>query len=232
MASPLALCLAALLWTLAFPLHAQPITVGLKGGPTQSTIYTGPGDPFQTQFRAGFTAGAFATLPLNHRLAVHPEAVVVRRGTEIEGFLANSEILETTYLDVPVLLAHTFPLAGIPGGTGHVAVGPTVGIKLSESARRVRYSNGVRFVEELDTPFVEPLDASVSLAGGTTFEAGRARIGLDMRYAYGLVDTARQPDYLTVLGVERTGNIQSVNKNRSFSLSLSVGLAVSPDRSR
>ncbi|GAB5535418.1 MAG: hypothetical protein Rubg2KO_16670 [Rubricoccaceae bacterium] len=233
MASPSASCLAALLWLLASPLHAQPITIGLKAGATQATIYSGPNDPFQTRFRTGFTAGAFATVPLNSRFAVHPEAVVVRRGTRTDGFLANGEILETTYLDVPVLLAHTFPLAGIPGSDGHVAVGPTVGVKLSEQARRIRYFTGVRFVEELDTPFVNPLDVSVSLAGGTTFKAGRARIGLDVRYAYGLVDTARQPDYLSVLsGDERTSAIESVNKNRSFSFSLSVGLAISPDRPR
>ena len=75
-------------------LHAQGITVGLKGGVNLSSINVDNG-----RFRPGYQAGGFAELMVLPRLGLQTELLYTYQNSEI-----NDNPYEFRYISIPILL--------------------------------------------------------------------------------------------------------------------------------
>lgn len=86
----------------------QNFYLGIKAGYNISNVYDTQGGALDANSKLGFTAGLFATLPLNRFIGVQPEILFSERGFRGTGELLGSsyQLTRTTsYIDLPLLLA-------------------------------------------------------------------------------------------------------------------------------
>ena len=105
----------------ARPRHAAPrpraaasqlaASFGLKAGLNVSTITGGGGQGYGYQYRAGFSGGLLADLPLSDHLSFHPELLYSQKGAKYSGAdelggvpVSINGNLRLHYLDLPLLL--------------------------------------------------------------------------------------------------------------------------------
>lgn len=212
------------------PLYAQPSTVGIKVGLSMSTLDPGSTDyVFKTGYRADFTAGAFANLPLNRHFALQPEVALSRKGTTIGENRADQQFVRTNYVELPVLLDYRFLFAGSRTNSGRILAGPTLGIKLSEQAWRVTYDLLDRKrVEDVEGNFFRPFDLGLSLGTGAIFRSGRTTLSLDVRFTQGVIDSSTGEGYLDAISGNDGIATKSGSRNQVFSFTLGLGLAPAP----
>jgi hypothetical protein len=194
---------------------AQAPSFGLKVGLNLADF--GGTRIVQSDFRTGFTVGAFASVPISAAIAIQPEVVFSRRGARSAAYdydafpqdgdappvgVYLSEKTRHDYLEIPVLLKLS------PGPAGDVVrpiffAGPAVGFLLSTK-------------EVYDTDYSEYLnstDFGIIVGGGV--EVGR--LSLDARYNLGLATIDKDYD-------ATFGPVPGSVKNRAFTVSAGLRL--------
>lgn len=191
---------------------AQRVTVGLKGGVSQSTF----SEDSDAGFRTGVTGGGYIQYDVNSAFSVQTEAIFNFKGADANQGDLSAPFLrdlsgkyEIRYLEFPVLLKLNAPL----GETFHasVYVGPQLGFKTQDELD----GRGLdQLTNNSDT--VVPIEFSGLVGGdlGINLEPfglqPLSRIVLDGRYVRGFTNVFSVSD--------QTPSI----KNASFSGTLSV----------
>lgn len=81
---------------------------GLKAGANFSNVYDSKNQEFNSDFKVGFAAGAFLTIPIGKYIGLQPEILFSQKGYKATGtFLTiGYKFTHTTnYIDVPLLFA-------------------------------------------------------------------------------------------------------------------------------
>lgn len=188
---------------------AQAPSFGLKGGLNMADL--GGNRILDSDARAGFTFGAFASLPISSAVAIQPEVVFSRKGAksaayDYDEFPQDGDappvgvyLNETTghdYLEVPVLLK-----LGPSSHSGFMRpvffAGPSVGFLLGATE-----VHDMDYEEHLNTT-----DFGVIIGGG--LELGR--LSFDARYNLGLSTIDKDYD-------ASFGHVAGGVKNRAFTV--------------
>ncbi len=197
-----ALCLA--LGTLlcgSTPGMAGPVAVGFKGGIAVATFHIeNPSRPLALGFlqsRDGFTAGAFAHVPVAGPLAVQVEAMYVARGasygmsqaTDVNGNLIGT--IETTKVrdDLALsVLARAMPVRGARV-TPYFLLGPSLMLKLKEELKTTGAIEGSTKTDDLKST-----DVTLTLGGGAETRLGAGRLLIEVRYDRGVSNLLKVAD--------------------------------------
>jgi hypothetical protein len=81
---------------------------GLKAGANFSNVYDTRDQNFNADFKVGFAAGAFLSIPIGKIIGIQPEMIFSQKGYKASGTLliADYEFTHTVnYIDVPILFA-------------------------------------------------------------------------------------------------------------------------------
>jgi len=159
------------------PVRAEITGFGVKAGLSYANIHGH--DVYEQRSRMGFGAGAFLTFGLGSSFAVQPEVLFVMKGSKYSngsGADAYRETLGLDYIEVPVLIEYSLPLAG--SFRFHLFAGPSLAFKLR--ARVKATFGGETEVESLDN--VKSQDLGLVAGAGLEHPLGRGRLGLDIRY--------------------------------------------------
>jgi hypothetical protein len=193
--------------------EAQKVTVGLKGGLSQSTFV----DNSSAGFATGVTGGGYFRYDINPAFSVQTEAIFNFKGADAKSGDLSAPFLrdlsgeyEIRYLEFPVLFKLNAPL----GKVFHASLytGPQLGFKTQDELdgqRLDELTNNTNTVVPIEFSGVIGGDLAVSLE---SFELGPLnRIVLDGRYTLGLNNTfevsdespsIRNASFLGTLGVE------------------------------
>ncbi len=210
-------------------IHAQGVTLGLRGGYS----VTDQNRSTTTEGQSGLLGGVFVGIHLSPVWAIQPEVLLAGRGAEIED-AAGSFGIEQTYLDVPVLVKATLPIIS-PAFRPVLYAGPVLSFELNcEGESEIGDVDDMNDTEDADaddssdSDDVACNDASLGAAqlatkstefgalfgAGLDISLGRFVLGLDARYQLGLTNIS-------------DGGTESI-KNRMFSVMASVGIRVPP----
>jgi len=175
------------------PAPSQGVAIGPVGGINFAKF--GGSDVGNVDTRTGFMAGVFVSLPLGKYLAIVPTAAYSQEGTSVDvgGGITGSFKLD--YIEVPVLLKLSAPLAGTGHLRPYVLAGPALGFLIS---CKIKASSGSQSAEaNCDDPSVGANAKSLQFSThfGAGLEIGRLMLGL--RYQLGLTsidDTGADAD--------------------------------------
>jgi hypothetical protein len=81
---------------------------GLKGGANFSNIYDAKDQELNADFKVGFAAGAFLSIPIGKYLGFQPEILFSQKGYKASGTFLTIDYKfthTTNYIDVPLLIA-------------------------------------------------------------------------------------------------------------------------------
>jgi hypothetical protein len=81
---------------------------GIKAGGNLSNVYDTEGDEYNTDFKLGFVAGAFVSIPFGKYFGFEPEMLFSQKGYRQSGSILGSDYEIThneNYLDIPLLFA-------------------------------------------------------------------------------------------------------------------------------
>ena len=193
-------------------LQAQ-VEVGLKGGANyvNNVVVT---DLFDngSDYRVGYHAGVFASIPLSERFSLSPELLFSDKGFKILEDVTdpNSDYsnLKLSYLNVPVLLGYNvFDKLTIQAG-------PELGDLLSASTK----FDG----ESIDVGNIWNNEFDFGLAFGLTY-AITEKVSVGGRYTHGFSSVAGDIQFTNTLGVTIEGEDFEF-QNRTFQLSIAYSL--------
>ncbi len=186
---------------------ARRANYGVLAGINFATL--GGSDIQDAKTRAGFTAGAYAALPIGTGVSVQPELLYSMEGAKTN--TGSNGALRLDYLRVPVMLRFAVPTAGTT--RPFVAVGPSFGFQT-----RCEFSGstgGVSVSESCDNAGAsfgglerKKLDVSGRLEAGLTFDTNGRRLIAGGSYSHGFTDIFKN----------------SNGKNRVFSIFVGIGL--------
>jgi len=186
---------------------AHRANYGVLAGINFATL--GGSDIQDAKTRTGFTAGAYAALPIGTGVSVQPELLYSMEGAKTN--TGSNGALKLDYLRVPVLLRFAVPTAGTT--RPFVAAGPSFGFQT-----RCEFSGstgGVSVSESCDDAGAsfgglerKKLDVSGRIEGGLTFDTSGRRLIVGGSYSHGFTDIFKN----------------SNGKNRVFSIFVGVGL--------
>jgi len=194
------LVLAAVL-AAAVPAHAG-LAFGVKGGVSISQVQA---DLFDTENRTGFVGGVYAGFDLTPMIGIQPELLFVRKGAklfeytgEVAGIpLSESVSLDVDYLELPVLLRVSLPVAE-PLGVRLLA-GPVASLKLDE-----KLSTSGLFGYSLDSDQIKTADIGIAAGAAVAVRSGNMRIVGEGRYTFGLTNVSD----LSVEGISLGGDVK------------------------
>ncbi|AZB26324.1 MULTISPECIES: porin family protein [Chryseobacterium] len=147
---------------------SSPVRFGLKAGLNVSTISN-----YDVNSKAGFYAGAFATIPVAQDFSVQPE--VLYSGVGAKSKHDSSDKLNLDYIAVPVM----FQYNALPNL--YVEAGPQFGFLVSAKSK---FNNGSVDVKDATKGF----DFGLGLGAGYYFTPN---IGVNLRYVAGLTDIVK-----------------------------------------
>lgn len=147
---------------------SSPIRFGLKAGLNVSTISN-----YDVNSKAGFYAGAFATIPVAQDFSVQPEVLYSGLGAKSKN--NSSDKLNLDYITVPIM----FQYNALPNL--YVEAGPQFGFLVSA---KNKFSGGSIDVKDGTKGF----DFGLGLGAGYYFTPN---IGVNLRYVAGLSDIAK-----------------------------------------
>jgi len=189
MALPLALLIA-------FPLQAQDITVGVKGGINIADVSTDVPDLENlTSSKTGFVGGAYANFGLGGVFAIQPEVLYSQKGFKGEETGSPIEAaFKTNYFEIPVLLKAQFPLTMLRPA---VYAGPVVSF---ETSCKLGLTDGDTSVDfDCDSDDADAGDRNKTEFGavfGANLDlfVGPLVLTVDGRYQLGLTNLNDDPD--------------------------------------
>lgn len=148
------------------------VHMGIKGGASLMQLY---GANFQSGFRTGFDAGAFAEINITPKWGVQPEIMFNQTSYMTGGQFSNiypdgvnNYKGQMSYVTIPILFTYT------PAKWLSLQAGPQYGILVS---------NDRKVVQNTQPPFK---NGNASLVIGTQFNMSRFKLGA--RYVVGLTD--------------------------------------------
>lgn len=167
----------ASLFLLAVPASAQ-VGVGIKGGVAISNLATEPDSSEFLDRLTDFTAGVFVATSTGAPVAGQFEALVTRRGAELNGelfgagFLGDFATFRVTYLDLSALLRVN---AGAGDTHAYLLAGPTLGINLRSEFELFGFGTDIDAATE-DWDLAATIGAGVDIDG----------LIVEGRYSHGL----------------------------------------------
>ncbi|WP_308992356.1 porin family protein [Mariniflexile litorale] len=158
---------------------------GIKGGVNFSNMYTEDVD--DNNVLTSFNAGLYVSMPISDFLAIQPEFLFSRKGSELtydNVFAEGKAKFKLNYIEVPVLLkANITP-------NFNIHVGPYIAYLIDAQITNETEDGTFDFEDNFDNDDFNKIDAGISAGIGFDFES----IGIGARYNYGL----------TTVGKERT----------------------------
>ncbi len=178
---------------------------GIKGGLNLSNIYTEDVD--DNNVLPSFNAGFYATLPITSFIAIQPEVLYTRKGSELtydNAFATGKAKFNLNYVEVPVLVKINLTK------NLNIHAGPYFAYLIDANVKNESDGGTIDFEETYDNDDFNKFDAGISGGIGLDFDS----IGIGARYNYGL----------TTIGKERTvgGTTYTVPDGKNSSLSLYV----------
>lgn len=181
-------------------IYAQNISIGLRGGITQSNVYyTQLLDQIAPNFSdvTDFSIGAVVEIGISEQFAIQPELGYARKGFGVReginvdafglpipvGVAAESKF---DYIEMPVLAKLKF---GGESMKGYIAAGPTVGYALD--GRIVTKANALIDIPlgttpiDLDAINYERFEVGGTVGAGIAWETGVGQLFADVRYNHG-----------------------------------------------
>ncbi|MDG5767520.1 porin family protein [Balneolales bacterium ANBcel1] len=161
------------------PAKAQLFDYGIKGGVNASKL-SGVDD---SDYLSGFHFGAFVTIrPPMSPVAIQPELIYSRIGTEGYGLAGGETSLEIDYAQIPVLIKYYVPLPGPINP--HIFAGPYVGFKVDSKWSVNEPVNGGddSFMDD----HIRDTDYGFTAGLGTEIDLMVSSIHLDFRYSHGI----------------------------------------------
>lgn len=168
--------------------------IGLRHGVAASTLSDKGNLYNDNNVTLSYTAGVFATFPLNKSLAIQPEINYVRKGrsneTSVLGTTTNTDFL-LHYMQVPVLLQYrNDQLLNKSGSVFYINGGPYAAFVLNTQTRVTKNNEG---------GILLPVNSSNNTDWGATLGIGfqtpirQKDVRFDLRYDMGLSEVAQQP---------------------------------------
>lgn len=183
--------------------------IGVKGGVNFSNMYTEDVD--DNNVLTSFNAGLYASIPLTSALAIQPEFLFSRKGSELEydnAFATGKAKFKLNYIEVPVLLkvniAENF----------NIHAGPYFAYLIDAQVTNETDSGNFNFEENIDNDDFNKFDYGLSAGFGFDFNS----FGIGARYNYGLSTVGKERD---ILGTSYT---VPDGKNSNISVYLSMNL--------
>lgn len=165
----------------------ERIRFGLKAGATWSTLrgqleFENVGAVgFKGDF--GFVAGASVEVPIGAKLALQPEAYLIRKFSELSLGVDKNVLrqkLSVNYAEFPLLLKW-YP-GGRAGVQGNVVVGPLASVRLGATIETRRLGT---IIDTGADARIEGTDWGMLIGGGFEFAESFASLTVDLRYAHG-----------------------------------------------
>lgn len=162
----LAIVLVLLFSTSVF---AQGLAFGVKGGINYATL-SGE-DIDDASYKLGFAVGAVAAFDVMDMVAIQGEVLYSMKGAE--DYPATGQSTDLTYIEIPVLLKYSIPMAGMIAP--NFFVGPSLGILLTAEDNEVDVKENTK-----------SMDYGIVFGAGVDFDLGTGKVTVDARYNYGL----------------------------------------------
>lgn len=158
---------------------------GVKGGVNFSNMYTD--DVSDNNVLTSFNAGIYAMLPITDFVAIQPEVLYSRKGSELtydNAFATGKAKFKLNYIEVPILVKANL--------TKNVSVhaGPYFAYLVDAQVTNESSGGSLNFEDTYNNDDFNKFDAGLSAGIGFDFES----VGIGARYNYGL----------TTVGKERT----------------------------
>lgn len=164
--------------------------VGVKAGASWSvlggSLPTPEGERSSFEGAFGFAVGASMEFRLGEKLSLQPEALIVRKHTELDLGTAAGERrdrLSVNYFEIP-LLVKWYP-SGRRGAQGNLVLGPTLALRM-DALREIRTADSIEDVEAKD--LVQADDWGITVGGGLEFHEFLWALTVDLRYFHGITN--------------------------------------------
>lgn len=182
---------------------------GIKGGANFSNLYTDEVD--DNNVLTSFNAGIYTSFPITDFIAIQPELLYSRKGSELvydNALLSGTAKFKLNYIEVPVLLKVNL------AKNISIHAGPYFAYLVDAQVTNESDSGSFDFEDNYDNDDFNKFDAGVAAGLGFDFN----NFGIGVRYNYGL----------STVGKERTvaGQTYTIpdGKNSNLSLYLSMQL--------
>lgn len=182
---------------------------GVKGGVNFSNMYTNDVD--DENILTSFNAGLYATLPITSFIAIQPEILYSRKGSELtynNAFATGKAQFKLNYIEVPVLVKVNLTK------NFNIHAGPYFAYLVDAQVKNISDGGTFNFEDNYNNNDFNKFDAGLSAGIGLDFDS----MGIGARYNYGL----------TTVGKDRTigGTTYTVpdGKNSNFSLYITFKL--------
>lgn len=191
-------------------LFAAPVSaqnhIGLVGGVNLANLRVDPKlEGPDLSNRLGFGAGGVLEFGLSENVALRFEPIFLQKGakqkgsqqlTDEQGNVLGTVDVELTikasFIEVPALLKIAL---GTKSTRPYIAVGPTVGLLLSNKVSIKASGLGVNVEDEQDLKDEsKSIDFGVTFGAGLTFAAGSNSVFFEGRYALGLTNLNDDPN--------------------------------------
>lgn len=216
------LIVAALCSGLAAPVAAQMgsgLELGIKGGPTFSTVSVDDDEGADFSNRTAFGVGAFLRIPLGSMIAFQPELLYVGKGTKATGDdLEDVELgLELNYIEIPLLIQ--VPFGAGQGATPYLfggaslafETGCTFSLESEDVSLDVDCDEGDEQDLELER---KKFDYGAVIGAGLRLPAGSGVFHIEGRYTLGLAN------------LDDSGNSDDSFKNRSAAAYVGYSISI------
>jgi len=148
-------------------------------------------DEVDVSTRTAFSGGLVAQVALPGPVSVQPELLFTQKGGAVATREGSGEVrYGANYIELPVAVRIEGPQIRMV--QPHLLGGGFGGIKLFE--RQTAGGGEIRFPIDTETSFFQRTNAGVLVGLGATLSVGEGRLGLEVRYARGLVDVGQDLD--------------------------------------
>lgn len=187
--------------------------VGVKAGPTFSNYKTKT--PWKEASNIGLNFGATAFRKVNSNFGVSAELQYIRKGYYHKICNTITDKLNTTYLEIPIMVDYTFIIPTLKNFKGHATLGLYTAYWLSAKYETEGFDNSSESFD-FSKNKASRFDVGPNAGGRIEYMLKNASISLDLRYELGLVD------------LQKTMNDNTANTNRAFILGLSYFKLLKP----
>lgn len=157
--------------------------IGIKGGLNFSNMYTEDVD--DNNVLTSFNAGIYATIPITNFIAIQPEFLFSRKGSELvydNAFATGTAKFKLNYIEVPVLLKVNLTK------NLNVHAGPYFAYLIDGQVTNETNNGTFDFEDNFNNDDFNKFDAGLSAGVGLDFES----IGIGARYNYGLTTVGKE----------------------------------------
>ncbi|MDH4043564.1 MAG: PorT family protein [Gemmatimonadota bacterium] len=162
---------------------AQLLSLGLRGGASQSTMSLSSGSPAS---RTGIVVGPTGVVWLSDALAVQFDALYVGKGFKPNTAGGVTSALKLSYIDIPIVAVFSLPKAGSSTIQLRLQAGGTFGFRVQCSVDQG--TGDVTGITDCNPDNVGTFDFGAVGGAGVKIGKGRGGIVIDATYTFGLLD--------------------------------------------